>query len=333
MSVSTLPLNVRLTILCLAGLALGAGCTPAPGGTITSYVNLPGDSGQCLGLVNHKLRFSENGRGEVKYPNADFTLLEIMSRKIDEIFTKIPSEIGEYHIGWNQKNFVPQADPKLCWAAALTMALRHGQFFSYDQRQFSEVNRNICHSTQASSATLDQLVFSLTAVHINQGIWISDRRGQLRAYSAGRFPMWPIPFSLIPGLPMVHAFGAPPVPPPVADNFNTPVTWWRPLSDNRIFTGGVFPVTDNSDLLHYIANKVPIVAGLEIDGNMHVVVIIATWARPGGMMQPNGVINLERGATRIETIGFVDPSGSGAMTIMPFDEFVQAYRFAFALIA
>lgn len=164
--------------------------------------------------------------------------------------------------------------------------------WQYQEAQFAKVNRQVCGMAATRSATLNQIVFALTHVHKGTGIWLVDA-----GWQSG-----PMAISQFAGL------------------------------DSRATLAGIHLISDTSGLLDAMLKGHPVIAGIDQGGRMHVVMIVAVHARPGGLLAGSQLI-LMHGKTRIEAVRYVDPQEGPATLDMSGEELLRSTRFAFELAA
>lgn len=231
----------------------------------------------------------------------------------------------DYFIGWDRQHYVSQSNPNLCWAAVLAMAFRHFGL-NYAEDRFVAANRRICSGMVGSRATLNQIMYALTAVHLGNGTWISDANGEGRAWAdkqleaqitqaVGNFA----------GLPSNPGM----VQPPPFPTFFDGVQWTTIFNDGFKAEGGAFPRSDTSELLLAMVRRNPVIVGIKQGQDMHVYLLVGIRARPGGRVDMiTGDIIPEPGQTKIETVSLVDPATSADPELMLGDAFIKSARFA-----
>lgn len=308
-------LNRISSVAITFGVAIASLCgCDEPGSTVGLMVN--GKAADCAGLVRSTSFFGKNGTGiRVHYSSANFLSKEetrseniAASRKRAEY--SAPSE--DFEIGWDAGNFVAQSNPNICWAATLSMAFKHLDFH-YTQEEFVQVNQDRCSD---KSATLPQIVHALTSVHLNEGIWYTDPPKQ----SGNPWPFSPMTWGGMPAVPMIGTFQR--------------IGWKTTYRDGKpAREGAVVPLYNTSDVLGFIANKMPVVVGYKVSGRRHVALLVGARARIGGLVLSDGSLHVMPGnnSVRIETLSVVDPLGDGRPLTMLYDSILEKPEFVFGI--
>ena len=321
--------------------ALTAACAVPRGEGVTIAINAPFVQEECFGGVWNFDRFSENGAGrtwDVRIDNPARLSAPMLGDG-----EGVLSEPHLFSIGWKPENFVSQSKSDLCWAAATSMGFRHSGF-KYSEAEFLTIIREICKLPRGRSATANQILFTIYARHTNSHVWVSDLSNERPSFKAElerqlvdrllrdalNVPQARLGAPLMPGMMPIPGVQHMPLA-PTPTQFDA-LRWKRPLAGGGEYQGGVFRVSTPLELVEWLNNRKPVIAGLEDRGRHHAVLVIGALARPGGIIQRDGSVQLIAFLPpRLESVRIVDPAGSGVPQDIGGDEFIRSVRFAYAL--
>lgn len=319
----------------MAALATAlAGCAVTPGETFTSSVMITGVNEQCWRTVRSQSGFRNGDRDIVMTPPKLTHRLfpEVTQADYDAIFA---AGTWDYRVAWRPRNFVHQSDPRSCWAAAVAMAFRHGGA-AYDEAAFLDAVRKVCSAHRRRDATLQQIVYAITAVHTDGGVWFSDRRGTAGQWKAQAWQN-------LGGEVIAQAVGMPPTPAmrlqqlqalqnigPVHDGVFAPQEWTKHRDGKAIGTGGIYPVTSSREAIDWMQKQTPIVVGYLEGRNVHTVLMVGLRARVVGLRLDGGPITLTQ-EPRIDSVEVVDPLDDGQVATMAAEDVLERALFMFAV--
>jgi len=329
--------RIGIARMAAAVAALGtalAGCTVTPGETFTSSVMLTGVNEQCWRTVRTQSGFRNGDRDiDMTPPKLTHRLFRGGAQAdYDEIFA---AGTWDYPVAWRAQNFVHQSDPRSCWAAAVAMAFRHGGV-AYDETAFLEAVRKVCSGHRRRDATLLQIVYAITAVHTDGGVWFSDQRGNAGQWKAQAWQnLGAEVLSRVVGMPLTPAMRMEQMQAlqnvgPVHDGVFAPQEWTKHRDGKVIGTGGIYPVTSAREAIDWMQKQTPIVVGYLEGRNVHTVLMVGLRARVVGLRLGGGPITLTE-EPRIDSVQIVDPLDDGQVTTMAAEDVLERSLFMFAV--
>jgi hypothetical protein len=244
---------------------------------------------------------------------------------------------NDYTVDWRAADFIHQSDPRSCWAAAVAMVFRQAGT-RYDEATFLNAVREVCGPGR-KHATVDQIIYAITAVHTDRGVWPSDREGRVAAWKDDRLRdglgrLAASALGLLTALSALERLQQLQDGTQFAPHYDTlsKAEWTRKQRDGSTFTGGVYPINNPEQLLSAMRLNVPVVVGYRHAKGFHAVVLVGVNAKQLVVGGSGKSLVVSDALSRIETVRIVDPMGQGEIVTMAADQDLKPALFALAVV-
>ena len=237
--------------------------------------------------------------------------------------------------------YVRQNAETVCWAASLETVFRF-LGYKYRQQQFLDSLDKHCPSTISDEATLNQIIFAATDVHlVDGGQWLGQYPTKGIDIDFGDFINL---LNLIPGIQaefkmntshhreaeeffLIRSGGQ-------AQSGSSNGVYWKPTSKGHFAPaeGGLTIIRSLDDLIIAMDHKYPVVVGLEKGGSGHTVVLTQIVFFPGGGASKNSngayTYNVNKKAY-LYSVEYLDPNLGPTPIRMGGSEFLEDVIFSF----
>lgn len=240
-----------------------------------------------------------------------------------------------------EKNYVAQSSPENCWAASLETAFKAVNI-NYSQKRFLDALNKHCPISLSDSATLNQVIFAATDVHLTDGgKWIGQFKEKGLDIDFGDL------FNMLNLIPGINAhFEIQTSYQREAEKFflfregrstnyssSNNVNWTTSDKNNKIISrGGIRLILTLSDLLSAMDNDYPVIVGLNESGGGHTVVLrkVNFFAGGGYKSEQNDRYSYTLNQKDyLDYVEYLDPLSKEPLQKEDGDYFLQRVAFAF----
>ena len=270
---------------------------------ISPGVNVSDFLGSCEGLVFERHSY-ENGDGSLYNPSRQTTL-----RSISE----------EYVIEPDITKFIrKQSGSELCWASSLETIFRY-KGYDYKEREFIDILKNHCGTSDNSGATLREILFAASSRHTGKPSWPELKNQHVfheerRSYNLDLSKFFLFLYYYNDGNKSssfdTRRINANTIKRTYFNAYSQ--VSWHKKGNKHASLGGIFHAPHTGNMLYYILNNIPLLVGLRERGG-HTVIVYGAEYRLGGVDNRDlgRTIMLDE-RTMIESFYIMDPYDNGS---------------------